>query len=127
MEEMVLTGPVLIFDKPSINNFMIPKTCKIEFSQKLPVVWNYHFNNPEDVLGFTDTLEVLKDRIVATVTVTNDFFKQLMKEEKRMLCCGYYVGVKSKVNKNGLKIIQEAKLYGLSVYLAGDEFIYLEL
>jgi hypothetical protein len=126
MEEMILTGPILIFDKPSINNFMIPKTCKIEFPEKIPVVWDYNFNDPKNVLGFA-SLEILKDRIVATVTVTNDLFKQLMKEEKRIFCGGSYVGIKSKVNDDGLIIVQEAKLRGLGAYLAGDEFLYLEL
>ena len=82
MEEMILTGPILIFDKPSRNNFVIPKTCKIEFPEKIPVVWDYNFSDPEYVLGFA-SLEILKDRIVSTVTVTNDLFKQLMEEEKK--------------------------------------------
>lgn len=41
---MVLEGPVAVYDRVSINNFVITKGTEINYPEKIPVVWNYEFD-----------------------------------------------------------------------------------
>ena len=83
MEPMILEGPVLIFDKPSMNGFVFPKGSIIEIPEKIPVVWDYKFGNPELVIGFAE-LDIRDDCIWATVMSTNELFRQIMKDRERI-------------------------------------------
>ena len=123
---MILQGPILIFDKPSCNNFVIPKTCDITIPDKIPVVWSYDFVNPELTLGFAE-LDVKEDRIVATVESENELLKQIMKDRTRICCGGYYSCVNSKTPYVGLRYVLSCTLRGLGLYESGDDFIYLEV
>lgn len=49
---MILEGPVAVYDRVSINNFVITKYTEIDYPEKIPVVWNYEFDDHELVLGF---------------------------------------------------------------------------
>ena len=89
MEPIILEGPVLIFDKPSINGFVFPKKSVIEMPEKIPVVWDYSFGNPELVIGFAE-LDIRDDCIWATVMSTNELFRQIMKDRERIFCGGCY-------------------------------------
>ena len=127
MEPMILEGPVLIFDKPSMNGFVFPKGSIIEIPEKIPVVWDYKFGNPELVIGFAE-LDIRDDCIWATVMSTNELFRQIMKDRERIFCGGYYYNsVISHSDNNGLRVVTKAKLLGLGVYEAGDEFLYLKV
>nr|WP_296955098.1 hypothetical protein [uncultured Mediterraneibacter sp.] len=124
---MILQGPILIFDKPSCNNFVIPKTCDITIpDKKLPVAWSYDFVNSEMTLGFAE-LDVKEDRIVATVESGNELLKQIMKDRRRICCGGYFNCVKVKTPYVGLQYVLSCTLRGLGLYESGDDFIYLEV
>lgn len=126
MEPMILEGPVLIFDKPSMNGFVFPKKSIIEIPEKIPVVCNYAFGNPKSVMGFAE-LDIRDDCVWATVMSTNEIFRQIMKDRERIFCGGYYYDVISHSDNNIIRVVTKAKLRGLSVYEAGDEFLYLKV
>lgn len=124
---MILQGPILIFDRPSCNNFVIPKACNITIpDKKIPVVWNYNFVDPELTLGFAE-LDVKEDRIVAAVESKNELLKQIMKDRKRIYCGGYFNCVKFKTPYVGLRRVKSCTLRGLGLYESGNNFIYLEV
>ena len=55
---MILEGTVLIYGRVSLNNFVLNDSTIIDYPEKMPVVWNYEFGNPELVLGYAEISKV---------------------------------------------------------------------
>ncbi len=52
--DMVLEGPVLIYGRISNNNFVLNDSTIINYPEKIPVVWNYEFDNPNRLCSIAD-------------------------------------------------------------------------
>lgn len=126
MNTLTLTGPMLEFDVPSVNGFVIPKEYELTIPETMPVAFNYEFNKPEMIIG-TAEVTILEDRIEATVKSTNDILNDFMRAEKKILCGGFWHHVKGYRKENGILKVESARLGGLGVYLDGDKNLYLEI
>ena len=123
---MILEGPVLIYGRVSLNNFVLNDSTIINYPEKIPVVWNYEFGNPELVLGYAEISKV-ENGLWATVHVSNELLKCIMHDRGKIYCGGYYPYPKSHTLSDGVRCIDKANLTALGVYLAGDDWLYLKV
>ena len=123
---MILEGPVAVYDRVSINNFVITKDTEINYPEKIPVVWKYKFDDLAMVLGYAEISKV-KNGLWAIVTVTSKLFKQIIYERGKIYCGGYYRGIKLHESLAGIRCVDKADLLALGVYEAGDEWLYLKV
>lgn len=123
---MILEGPVAVYDRVSINNFVITKDTEINYPEKIPVVWNYEFDDPESVLGYAEISKV-ENGLWATVHVSNELLKCVMHDRGKIYCGGYYQYPKSHTLSDGVRCVDKANLMALGVYETGDEWVYLEI
>lgn len=123
---MILEGPVLIYGRVSLNNFVLNDSTIINYPEKMPVVWNYEFGNPELVLGYAEISKV-DSGLWATVTITNERFKSVMLNQGKVYCGGYYRCDKSHMLSDGVRCVDKANLLALGIYLAGDDWLYLNV
>lgn len=123
---MVLEGPVLIYGHVSRNNFVLTDSTIINYPEKIPVVWNYEFGNPELVLGYAEISKV-DNGLCATVTITNEIFESVMYNQGKVYCGGYYRCNKSHVLSDGVRCVDKANLLALGIYIAGDDWLYLKV
>ena len=48
---ITMKGRLLLFDKPTSNKTLVPKDCEITPAEKVPIVWEFRFNDPGSVMG----------------------------------------------------------------------------
>lgn len=123
---MILEGPVAVYDRVSINNFVITKYTEIDYPEKIPVVWNYEFDDHELVLGFAEISKV-ENGSWATVHVTHELFKSIILDRGKICCGGYYRNVEFRTWHDGVIYVDKAELPALGVYESGDEWVYLKI
>ena len=123
---MILEGPVLIYGEVSNNNFVLNDSTIINYPEKIPVVWNYEFDNPKLVLGYAKISKV-ENGLWATVTITNEMFKSIMFDRGQVYCGGYYRGVELHTLSDGVRCVDKTDLLALGVYQAGDDWLYLKV
>ena len=123
---MILEGPVAVYDRVSINNFVITKDTEIDYPEKIPVVWNYEFDGPESVLGYAEISKV-ENGLWATVHVSNELLKCVMHDRGKIYCGGYYLCHKSHTLSDKVRCVDKANLMALGVYETGDEWLYLKV
>ena len=123
---MILEGSVAVYDRVSINNFVITNDTELNYPEKIPVVWNYKFDDPELVLGYAEISNV-ENGLWATVHVSNELFKCVMHDRGKIYCGGYYTYPKSHTLSDGVRCVDKATLLALGIYLAGDDWLYLNV
>ncbi len=123
---MILEGPVAVYDRVSINNFVITKYTEIDYPEKIPVVWNYEFDGPESVLGYAEISKV-ENGLWATVHITHELFKSIILDRGKICCGGYYRNVEFRTWHDGVIYVDKAELPALGVYESGDEWVYLKI
>lgn len=124
--EYTLTGPLLRYDIPSHNGFVIPKGCHIEYPEKVPVIWDYKLTNPKKyVIGVAEIIKV-ENGLDAVVTSKDERLEAIINAEGRILCGGYFDHVKSHKLEDML-VVDSARMPAISVFLVGsDTHLYLE-
>ena len=123
---MILEGPVAVYDRVSINNFVITKYTEINYPEKIPVIWNYEFDDHELVLGYAEISKV-ENGLWATVHVTNELFISIMLDRGKICCGGYYRNAEFHTWYDGVIHVDKAELPALGVYESGDEWLYLKV
>lgn len=123
---MILEGPVLIYGRVSNNKFVLNDSTIINYPEKIPVVWNYEFDNPKLVLGYAKISKV-ENGLWATVHVSNELLKCVMHDRGKIYCGGYYLCPKSHTLSDGVRYVDKANLMALGVYETGDEWLYLKI
>lgn len=125
-DNMILEGPVLIYGRVSLNNFVLNDSTIINYPEKMPVVWNYEFGNPESVLDYAEISKV-ENGLWATVHVSNELLKCVMHDRGKIYCGGYYLCHKSHTLSDRVRCVDKANLMALGVYETGDEWLYLKV
>lgn len=101
----LMTGRLLIFDKPDKCGRIFPKSCKITFPDKIPVTFGFS-NDPKNVLG-TGTVRK-DDSSLACDAELHDYISN------ELYIGGYYNNVK-RHTEDGMTIIDAANLCGIAV------------
>lgn len=118
---MILEGTILIFDTRDNDGYVFRKETKLSHPEKIPVAWNFEFNNPSLIVG-TAEVHVSGNELIATITTTNPIFEQVMMERTFAFCGGYFTHCKEHRSFFEDTIIDEAVLRGIGVSAEDIDF-----
>lgn len=125
MSEMIkMKGRLLLFDKPSSNRTVFSKDCEITYAEKIPVIWNFQFNDPGAVLGYGHVMRDEKGLICEVELTRSDAIIDILREFDGVLPIGgYYSHVKSH-QEDGLHVLESGYLRRIGVTLrpADEEY-----
>ena len=117
MDAIKMKGRLLLFDKPTSNRTLISKDCEITFAEKIPVIWDFRFNDPNAVLGFGHVERDEKGLICEVEIIRSDAIVDILHEfDGELPIGGYYSGVKSH-QKDGLRVLESGHLTCIGVTL----------
>lgn len=111
---MILEGTIFIFDTRDNDSYVFTKETKLSYPEKVPVAWNFEFNNPSLIVG-TAEVHVSGNILIATITTTNPIFEQVMMDRTFAWCGGHFTHCKGHQSPFGDSIIDEAVLWGIGV------------
>ena len=111
---MILEGIILIFDTRSDEGCVFTKETKMSHPEKIPVAWNFEFNNLSLIVG-TAEVHVSDNCLIATITTTNPMFEQIMSDREFARCGGCFLRCKEHVSDYGDSVIDDAILWGIGV------------
>lgn len=111
---MILEGTILIFDTRDNDGYVFTKETNLSHPEKIPVAWNFEFNNPSLIVG-TAEVHVSGNILIATITTTNPIFEQVMMDRTFAWCGGYFTYCKEHQSFFGDSIADEAVLCGIGV------------
>ena len=111
---MILEGTILIFDTRDNDGHVFTKETKLSHPEKIPVAWNFEFNNSSLIVG-TAEVRVSGNILIATITTTNPIFEQVMIDRTFAWCGGYFTLGKEHQSFFGDSIVDEAVLWGIGV------------
>lgn len=111
---MILEGTILIFDTRDNDGYVFTKETNLSHPEKIPVAWNFEFNNPSLIVG-TAEVHVSGNILIATITTTNPIFEQVMMDRTFAWCGGYFTYCKEHQSFFGDSIVDEAVLCGIGV------------
>lgn len=118
---MILEGTILIFDTRDNDGYVFTKETKLSHPEKIPVAWNFEFNNPSLIVG-TAEVHVSGNILIATITTTNPIFEQVMMDRTFAWCGGHFTHCKGHQSPFGDSIIDEAVLWGIGVSAEDIDF-----
>ena len=124
IDTIKMKGHLLLFDKPTSNRTLFPKNCEITFAEKIPVIWDFRFNDPGDVLGSGHVMRDEKGLICEVELIRTDAIVDILREFDGVLPIGgYYSHVKSH-QEDGLRVFESGRLtcIGVTRYPVGEEY-----
>ena len=96
MDTIKMKGRLLLFDKPTSNRTLFPKDCEITYAEKVPVIWDFRFNDPGSVMGSGRVMRDEKGLVCEVELTWSDAIVDILREFDGVLPIGgYYSGVKS--------------------------------
>lgn len=123
---MKLKARFVLFDKVNKNNNVIPKDCKIDIPEKIPVLWDF---DRDKVIGVAEVLRddaglVAKVETIDGSFVINENLKTMI-ENGEIGAGGYYNGIEYH-EEDELLILDEAKLSQVSMTLdpVREEYLF---
>ena len=124
MDPIKMKVRLLLFDKPTSNRTLVPKDCTISFAEKVPVIWDFRFNDPGAVLGSGHVMRDEKGLICEVEPTKSDAIIDILREFDGVLPVGgYYSGVKSH-QEDGLHVLESGCLtcIGVTRSPVGEEY-----
>lgn len=118
MDTIKMKGRLLLFDKPTLNRTLFPKDCEIAYAEKIPVIWNFRFNDPGSVMGSGRVMRDEKGLICEVELTRTDAIIDILREfDGELLIGGYYYGVKSHQEAE-LRVLESGCLTCIGVTLS---------
>ena len=126
IDTIKMKGRLLLFDKPTSNRTLFPKNCEITFAEKVPVIWDFRFNDPGAVLGSGHVMRDEKGLICEAELIRTDAIVELIRTDAivdilhefngELPIGGYYSHVKSH-QEAGLRVFESGCLTCVGVTL----------
>lgn len=118
MGTIKMKGRLLLFDKPTSNKTLIPKDCEIAYPEKIPVIFEFRFGDPNAALGSGCVMRDEKGLICEVeLTRSNGVIDILREFDGEIPIGGFYSHVKSH-QENGLCVIESGCLRAIGVTLS---------
>ena len=118
MDTIKMKGRLLLFDKPTSNRTLFPKDCEITYAEKIPVIWDFRFNDPGSVMGSGHVMRDEKGLICKVELTRSDAIIDILREfNEELPIGGYYYGVKSH-QEAGLRVFESGCLICIGVTLS---------
>lgn len=113
-----MTGRLLLFDKETYGGYIFPKDCEITYAEKVPVIWDFRFNDPGSVMGSGHVMRDEKGLVYEAELTRTDAIVDILREfDGELPIGGYYYGVKSH-QKDGLRVFESGCLACIGVTLS---------
>lgn len=118
MDTIKMKGRLLLFDKPTLNRTLFPKDCEIAYVEKIPVIWDFRFNDPGSVLGSGYVMRDENGLICEVELTRSDVVVDILREfDDELPIGGYYSYVKSH-QEDGLHVFESGCLTCIGVTLS---------
>lgn len=118
IDTIKMKGCLLPFDKPTLNRTLFPKDCEITFAEKIPVIWDFRFNNPGSTMGFGHVMRDEKGLTCEVELTQSDVIVDILREfDGELPIGGYYYGVKSH-QEDRLHVLESGCLTCIGVTLS---------
>ena len=118
MDTIKMKGRLLLFDKPTSNRTLFPKNCEISYAEKIPVIWDFRFNDPGSTMGSGYVMRDEKGLICEVELTRTDVIIDVLREFNGVLPIGgYYSYVKSH-QEDGLRVFESGCLSCIGVTLS---------
>ena len=115
---ITMKGRLLLFDKPTSNKTLFPKDCEIAYAEKVPVVWEFRFNDPGSVMGSGHVMRDEKGLVCEAEITSSDVIVDILREfDGELQIGGYYSRVKSH-QENRLRVFDSGRLTFIGVTLS---------
>lgn len=112
---IAMKGRLLLFDKPTSNKTLFPKDCKIAYAEKVPVVWEFRFNDSGSVMGSGHVMRDEKGLVCEAEITPSDAIVDILREfDGELPIGGYYLRVKSHQG-NHLRVFDSGRLTCIGV------------
>ena len=124
MDTIKMKGRLLLFDKPTLNRTLFPKDCEITYAEKIPVIWDFRFNDPGSVMGSGHVMRDEKGLICEVELTRTDMIIDILREfNEELPIGGYYSYVKSH-QEDGLRVFESGCLtcIGMTHYPVDEEY-----
>ena len=124
MDTINMKGRLLLFDKPTLNRTLFPKDCEITYAEKVPVIWDFRFNDPGSVMGSGHVMRDKKGLICEAELTRSDVIIDILREfNEELPIGGYYSYVKSH-QEDGLRVFDSGCLtcIGVTRYPVDEEY-----
>lgn len=125
---MKLEGRILLFDTVNKNRDIFPKDCKITIPEKIPLTWDFHY---DQILGIAEVIRddlglIAKAEIISNAYIKEEDLKSIF-ENGKIGAGGFYNRVK-KHNDGSFIVVDEATLCSVALVLAPvHEEYYLKI
>ena len=118
MDTITMKGRLLLFDKPTSNNTLFPKNREIAYAEKVPVIWEFRFNDPGSVMRSGHVMRDEKGLVCEAELTRTDAIVDILREfDGELPIGGYYYGVKAQ-QKDGLRVFESGCLTCIGVTLS---------
>lgn len=115
---ITMKGRLLLFDKPTSNKTLFPKDCEITYAEKVPVVWEFRFNDSGSVMGSGHVMRDEKGLVCEAEITPSDAIIDILREfDGELPIGGYYSRVKSHQG-NHLRVFDSGRLTCIGVTLS---------
>ena len=124
MDTIKMKGRLLLFDKPTLNRTLFPKDCEITYAEKIPVIWDFRFNDPGSVMGSGHVMRDDEGLICEVELSKSDVIIDILREfDGELPIGGYYSYVKSH-QEDGLRVFESGCLtcIGVTRYPVDEEY-----
>ena len=106
-----ISGRLLYFDKPIMENHMFPSTSDITIPDKVPLLMNF---KPDEVIGFGKVYRDDKG-LIFNGTITNESLLEPLKTIEGTYGIGGYYNRLKEHKENGIRIIDVATLVNCGI------------
>ena len=118
MDTIKMKGRLLLFDKPTSNRALFPKDCEIAYTEKVPVILDFRFNDPGSTMGSGHVMRDDEGLICEVELTRTDMIVDILREfDEELPIGGYYSYVKSH-QEAGLRVFESGCLTCIGVTLS---------
>lgn len=118
-EDIKMHGRLLLFDVVHEVNFKhkIPKDCDLTYPEKVPIVYNFQFDKPDEVIG---RATIIKDEkgLVCDAIINNVINRDILRETfNNELPIGGYYRKTLQHHEDNLQVFDKMHLVGIGITL----------
>ena len=118
IDTIKMKGRLLLFDKPTSNMTLFPKNCEVAYAEKIPVVWDFQFNDPGSVMGSGYVMRDEKGLICEVELIRIDAIVDVLREFDWELPIGGYYSYVKLHQEAGLRVFESGCLTCIGVTLS---------
>ena len=108
---MKIKGRLLLFDELNSDRSLFKKDCNITIPEKIPLVWNFKLQDPDNILG-TAIVKRDEEGLILTGEITNQKFIDFLNNEgiEGLGIGGFYNQLKCEETESAKRVVTSCNL-----------------